>query len=269
MKMKVCLIGCGSIGTVLAEHIDKDDSFDLAYVLDEDDDAAAKLLRKIKSRPKKIRTVAEMENADLVIEAASQECVRESARAILEKADIMIMSVGAFSDMELFESVKSTAEKHGRKVYIPSGAIPGLDGIRAAAVEGLRKVTLVSRKHPRNLKGSPGAAMFRIGMDAITRPTTVYEGSAEEGAKLFPKSINVSVALSLAGLGVKKTGVKVIADPFVKRNVHEIHAEGKFGSMTLRTENLPSPGNRKTSYLAALSAIATLKKISENVQIGT
>jgi aspartate dehydrogenase len=269
MALKVGLIGCGSIGTVIAKFLDSDKNFELAYILDDDMDKCKRLSSGLKGPPASVIRVQDMEGVDLIIEAASQECVGERMFSALEKADVMIMSVGAFSDSGLFERIKAKAEKHKRKVYIPSGAIPGLDGIKAAAVNGLKKVALVSRKPPKNLHGSPGAAKFRIGMDAITKPTVIYEGSAEEAAQLFPRSINVSVALSLAGLGVKKTAVKVVADPFVKRNVHEIHAEGKFGMMTLRTENLPSPGNKKTSYLAALSAIATLKRIRESMQIGT
>lgn len=267
--IRVCLIGCGNIGTVLAKHIDNDKNFSLSCVLDSDDDNMKKLVELLQNKPRMIKTTTEIEDVGLVIEAASQDFVRDSALSLLEKADIMIMSVGAFSDKELFDQIKAKAEKHDRKVYIPSGAIPGLDGIKAAAMGKLKKVTLITRKLPERFAGSPGAARFYIGMNAIRKPMVIYEGDAKEAASLFPRNINVSISLALAGLGVEKTRVKVIADPFAKTNVHEIVAEGDFGTMTLRTENLPSPGNKRTSYLAALSAIATLKKISENVQIGT
>lgn len=269
MVINVTLIGCGNIGTVLARHIDNDKDFSLSCVLDSDDGNMKKLVELLKNKPRMIKTTAEIEDADLVIEAASQEFVKESALDILEKSDLMVMSVGAFSDKELFDKMKAKAEKHDRKVYIPSGAIPGLDGIKAAAMGKLKKVTLITRKLPEHFAGSPGAARFHIGMDAIRKPMVIYEGDAREAASLFPRNINVSISLALAGLGVEKTRAKVIADPFAKTNVHEIVAEGDFGTMTLRTENLPSPGNSKTSYLAALSAIATLKKIRESVQIGT
>jgi len=269
MPMKVGLMGCGAIGTVIARYIATDSSFELAYLLDNDMDRCGALSNELKSRPACVIRVQDMESVDLIIEAASQDCVRERIPGAIEKADVMVMSVGAFSDTELFESIKKKARESGHKVFIPSGAIAGLDGIKAANIEGLKKVTLVSRKPPKNLKGSPGAAKFHIGMDAIAKPMVIYEGDAAEASRLFPKSINVAVSLSLAGIGPEKTSVKVIADPFIKSNIHEITAEGKFGKMTLRTENLPSPGNMRTSYLAALSAIATLKKINESVQVGT
>lgn len=97
----------------------------------------------------------------------------------------------------------------------------------------------------------------------------IFEGNAKEAAEGFPRNINVAASLSLAGIGVEKTMVRIIADPFSDRNVHEIEAEGRFGRMTARTENLPSPKNKKTSYLAALSAIATLDRIRRNVIVGT
>jgi aspartate dehydrogenase len=267
--IKVGLIGCGSIGSVLAKYINSDKNFRLLYVLDVERRKCRDVLKKIKSKPRIVKTVSEMADADLIIEAASQECVKDYGLKILDHSDLMVMSVGAFSDTDSFEKMKRKAEENGRHVYIPSGAIPGLDGIKAAGMAELEKVTLTTRKPPKSLEGAPWVVEKDISLKSIRKPMVIFEGRAKEAARWFPKSVNVSIALSLAGIGVEKTKVRVMADPFTDRNVHEIEAEGKFGNMTLRTENFPSPGNRKTSYLAALSAIATLKKLSENIQIGT
>lgn len=97
----------------------------------------------------------------------------------------------------------------------------------------------------------------------------MYEGPAREAVRKFPANVNVAATLSLAGIGLDKTKVKIVADPEVKNNIHEISVQGDFGELKTRVENVPSPQNPKTSYLAALSAIATLKKITDGVEIGT
>jgi aspartate dehydrogenase len=80
--------------------------------------------------------------------------------------------------------------------------------------------------------------------------------------------VNVAIALSLAGVGSDKTRVRIIADPFVNVNVHEVRARGDFGELNFRTENHPAPDNPRTSLLAALSALATLRKITSPIKIG-
>ena len=133
----------------------------------------------------------------------------------------------------------------------------------------LDSLTLVTTKHPRSLKGAKFFETSNINLDSIKKQTTVFEGNAAEAVKLFPANINVSVALSLAGFGLDKTIVTIIADPSLKINIHEIVVDGEFGHMISRTENVPSPVNPKTSYLAALSAVATFKRIIDPIKIGT
>ncbi len=265
----VCLVGCGSIGTIIAEYLDSDSAFDLSYLLDSDASAAKKLSGKLKSGPIIIRELAEMDDVDLVIEAASQDFVRQNGKAVLGKSDIMVLSVGALADEKLLGDMKKTAEENGKSIYIPSGAIPGLDGIKAASIEGLENVLLTTRKPPESFEDSSYVKKKGIEIKSIKEPMTIFEGSAEEAALMFPRNVNVSIALSLAGIGAEKTRVRVIADPSVERNVHEIEANGDFGKMELRTENLPSPKNPRTSYLAALSAIAMLKGMTGSIQVGT
>lgn len=269
MVLKVGLIGCGAIGTELAQFMNSDKNFELTYVMDDRMDACEKLSADLRPEPRTVIRAMDMEDADLIIEAASQECVRNRMPAALEHANVMIMSVGAFSDTQFFNEFKEKAEKHDRRIYIPSGAIAGLDGLKAAVHGGLKSVTLIIRKHPSSLKGSPWVIKNDIALGAIRKPTVIFEGSAKHAAGAFPKNINVSISLALAGVGPEHTTVKVIADPFAVRNTHEVDATGKFGTMNIRLENNPSPYNKKTSRLAALSAVATLKKIVESVQIGT
>ncbi len=267
--VKIGLIGCGAIGTVIAKYIETDGNFELSYLLDDEMEKCQSLSRQLKGKPACVIRVQDMEGADLIIEAASQECVRERVPGALEKADVMIMSVGAFSDDELFGKIKKKAAEHKRRIYIPSGAIAGLDGLKAAAQAGLTSVTLTTRKPIKALENAPWVIKNDIALHSIRKPTVIFEGSAKQAAEWFPSNVNVAVTLSLAGIGTEQTRVKIIADPFLEKNQHEIFAEGKFGTMTVKLENNPLPKNRKTSQLAALSAIATLKRIAENVQIGT
>ena len=179
------------------------------------------------------------------------------------------MSVGALVNSKLTNDIKNFAYNAGRKVYIPSGAIAGLDGLKSAAVDRVDEVTLTTRKPPKGLKDISYIEQSGINIDALSKPKTVYEGSAIEACKLFLANVNVAAALSLAGIGSQKTKVRIVADPTIRRNIHEIRVKGKFGEFTVRIENVPFAKNPKTSYLAALSAVATLRKVTQHMLIGT
>ncbi len=154
-------------------------------------------------------------------------------------------------------------------MFLPSGAIVGLDGVKAAAAAGLDRVTITSTKPPRALEGAPFVVEHDLDLISIKEATQIYEGPAVEAVRLFPKNVNVAAALSLAGVGLQRTRVRVVVDPNASRNIHEIHAEGAFGRLVTRVENVPSPENPKTSWLAALSAFRKLREITETVSLGT
>jgi aspartate dehydrogenase len=180
----------------------------------------------------------------------------------------MIMSVGALADVELYRSIRRMASEHGSKVYLPSGAISGLDGLKSASSGSIKSVTLTTTKSPESLEGAPFIREKKIDLKGLKGPTTIFEGSAAEAVRAFPANVNVAATLCLAARE-GNVRVRIIADPNIKVNRHEIVAEGDFGQMTTRVENVPSPKNPKTSYLAALSAIATLRSIVEPIKIGT
>jgi len=210
------------------------------------------------------------EKIQLVIEAASQDAVRQYAVKTLYKGkDLMIMSTGALLDDDLFKEISKIAKEKGKKVYLPSGAIVGLDNIKAAAVRFVDEVMLVTRKPPRSFEGAPLVEERGIDLSKLDNPLLLFEGSAREAVKLFPKNVNVSASLSLAVIGPDRTKVRIIADPQAENITHEIHVRGEFGEIMTRTVNRPFPDNPKTSYIAALSAIATLRKISGNIIVGT
>jgi aspartate dehydrogenase len=238
-------------------------------VFDSEKKKCDSLLKEVRNKPKAVKGPDAMEGADLVIEAASQDAVREYATGILDRSDIMIMSVGALADDKLWKDLLKKAEANGHRIYVPSGSIAGLDAVKSAAAGKIEEVTITTRKPPKALADSNWVREKDISMATIKKPTVIFEGSAREAARWFPKNVNVSVSLSLAGIGPEKTKVRVMADPFSDRNVHEIEVKGSFGRMTTVTENRPSPKNPRTSRLAALSAVATLKKIRGNAFIGT
>ncbi|MEM3873770.1 MAG: aspartate dehydrogenase [Candidatus Bathyarchaeia archaeon] len=273
MPLGVGLIGCGAIGTVLAQAIDKRQAGDtcLRIVFDRNLERAKNLAQRLKSKPgvaKSFRELLECHGVNLVVEAASQEAVRAYAVDVLKSGkDLMIMSVGALVDSELLSEISRTAKEGGRKVYIPSGAIAGLDGLKASAIGKIESVTLTTRKPVESLVDNP--YFMRKTGGRVEKPTLIYEGSAAEACKLFPANVNVAATLSLAGMGAEKTIVRVVADPTVSQNIHEIEVRGEFGELRVHVENVPSAENPKTSFLAALSAIATLKKLTEPLVIGT
>jgi len=240
------LIGCGSIGTVIAKAIDDGTAgkIELTTVYDIILEKAEHLVKVLKKKPIIAKTPDEIlnnEKIQIVIEAASQEAVRQySVEALSRNKDLM-----------------------------PSGAIVGLDNIKAASLRHIDEITLVTRKPPSSFAGAPLVEKKKIDLRALNEPVVLFEGPARQAVKMFPKNVNVSASLSLAGIGPDRTKVRIIADPNVKVISHEIHVKGDFGELNTKTVNKPFPKNPKTSYIAALSAIATLKKISGSIVIGT
>jgi len=275
MAVRVGLIGCGAIGKAIALAIDKGEAGDteLVIVYDIVRERAVRLASSLSKKPAaadSYRDVTRSPKVNLVIEAASQQAVRECVPdALANGKDVMILSVGALSDPGLLERLRRIARERGRRILVPSGAIAGIDGVKAAAIGGIEEVVLVTRKPPRALADSPYVAEKGIRLEAISEPTVLYEGPAEDAIRKFPRNVNVAMTLSLAGIGPQRTIVRVVADPTVDRNVHEIRVRGRFGELTVVARNVPSPTNPRTSYLAALSAIRMLKNLSEPILVGT
>ncbi len=270
---RIGILGCGAIGTEIALAIDSGKvPAQLTHIYDFSKIAATELANKLQNKPTITDNVSLLAAAplDLVVEAASQDAVRDNALSILQnRKDLMIMSVGALLDESIFEIILDGCKDFKKQVYLPSGAIIGLDGIRSAKDE-IESAVLVTTKNPKALQGAKFFETSTINLDSIKKAITIYEGSAQDAVKLFPANINVAAILSLAGIGGKKTMVKIIADPFTNKNIHEIQVEGKFGKFSVKVENVPSQSNPKTSRLAILSAIECLGKIcGNNIQIGT
>jgi len=270
MPLKIGLVGCGAIGTEIAKALDNGEiDANLVAVCDHNPATAIALIDSLRAKPIKAKLDELVTLSDLVVEAASQKAVPAIAIAALEKGkSLMIMSVGALVDQELYRKLKNLAKEHDSRVYIPSGAISGLDGLKSASIGTIRKVTLTTTKNPKGLEGAPYILEKKIDLGALTGATVIFEGTAAEAVKAFPANVNVAATICLAARE-GEVRVKIIADPDIQVNRHEIVAEGDFGQIYTKVENVPFPRNPKTSYLAALSAIATLRSIVEPLKIGT
>jgi aspartate dehydrogenase len=275
-KKTVGLMGCGTIGTHLALAIDSGTvaNASLNSLFDVAESSALNLKTRLKSDPPVYHNFDEFisSKADIIIEAASQEAVKHFGRRIIESGkDLMVMSVGALADTPfLQELLKLASIKNGySRIYVPSGAIAGLDAIRSVR-HIADSITLTTRKSPKALAGAPFFTTRNLSPDDIIKVTQVYEGPAAEAVKLFPANVNVAAVLALAGIGVEKTTVRIVADPQTTTNQHEIVAIGKFGEIKISVNNVTAPGNPKTSFLAVLSAIECLRSICEDgIRIGS
>ena len=261
MRRGVALIGCGAIGSVIAKAIDDGlVEAELLYVMDADASRAARLAASLKSQKPAIAAsveeIARDPRVEVVVEAASQEAVLQYAGVLLAVGkELVVLSVGAL----LRPEARQLLAEHGGRVHVPSGALGGLDALRALALAGVESVELVSRKHPSKLADEPYVKERGLRLEGLREPLVVFEGTAEEAVKAFPRTLNVAAALALAsGAPVK---VKVVADPNAHRNVHEFEARSKAGTLRVRVENVPHPDNPKTSYLAALSAVELLREL--------
>jgi aspartate dehydrogenase len=271
--MRVGLIGCGAIGKILVNAIrdKKAGKSVLVAVFDQDFKIVNSLFNeKWKLRPYIAKNIDDFlqQKMDVVIEAASQRAVYDYGEKILDsKKDLMILSAGALLDGDFRKKLVKAAERNGKKIYVPTGAIAGLDAVKAARMAKIGLVKLTTTKNPRGYERAPFVVERKIDLSKIGGPTTVYEGPAREAVKNFPANVNVAASLSLAA--GKDATVAIVADPSTEKNIHEVEVEGEFGKLMVKVENVVCPDNPKTSYLAALSAIALLKKLSEPLIVGT
>lgn len=254
--MKVGILGCGAIANIITNFAAEGKlGVDLNFFYDRDMERAENLASQVDGTV--VLAIEDMlDQVDLVIETASPQAVVEIVPQILERGkDVIVMSVGALMDPVLRDQLENIAKENNSRIYAPSGAIVGLDGIKAASIGKIREVSLITRKPPKSL-----------GITA-QKEKVLYEGTAKDAVLKFPMNINVAAALSIA-CG-KEVNVKIIADPTVDRNSHEVHVVGDFGELKTTTENMRCAINPKTSVLAAYSAIKLLKSLNEHLRIGT
>lgn len=268
-KIKVGIIGCGTIGTELAAACQTRlyKTMSLIGICDTDNDKALILQKKLKNKVPVLKPDELIKKIDLIIETASAKISADILKkAVSREKDILIMSIGGLLGNE---DLLKMAAKAGINVYLPSGAICGLDGLKSASVGRIDSVTLTTRKPPKGLEGAPYLVKNNINLAAIRGETVIFDGNAKDAVTGFPQNVNVCAVLSLAGIGAENTRVKIVTSPDYTKNIHEVEIEGESGRISTKTENVPSKINPKTSRLAVFSAIATLEGIAKNIRIGT
>ncbi|RJO64079.1 MAG: aspartate dehydrogenase [Candidatus Omnitrophota bacterium] len=269
--IKIGIVGCGAIGSSLARSIvgDFKHKAALAACYDSDPQKSKNLACTLHKHSLVAKSLGELiRKSDLLIEATCMAASFSIAqKAIRAKKDIIVLSVGGLLTHAVQLSILLT--KHKSRVYLPSGAICGIDGLKAAACGRITKVTLTTTKHPLSLKGAPYFKKRKIDLGRITKERLVFQGSALEAIEAFPQNINVAAVLSMAGLGPQKTQVRIIASPRSLKNVHEVRIESDAATICTRTENVLHPKNPKTSFLAVVSALSVLKQIVSGLKIGT
>ena len=255
--LQIGIAGCGTIGTGIARAIEAGRIPAALSGLHNRTPARAEALAGLLSPSPPVLDLLRLVRAsDLVVEAATGASLEEIVPVCLrERKDVFVISVGGLlGHEEWFRE----AETRGCNILITSGAIAGLDGVRGAAVGRVESVTLTTRKPPRGLAGAPYVVENKIDLEALMEETLIFQGTAREACRAFPSNVNVSAALSLAGIGPDRTHVRVIAVPGGTFNQHRIEVAGEFGRLAVEIENVPSATNPRTGLLSIYSSIAML-----------
>jgi aspartate dehydrogenase len=203
---------------------------------------------------------------DAVAECAGHEAVRAHGQRVLEGgADFLVTSVGAFTDAALFDRLLAAAKANKRRLILPSAGIGALDILSSAAVGGLDQVTVTVRKDPSAWKGTVAETL--VDLDALKEPHTVFDGPVREGARLYPQNVNISAAAAIAGVGLDRTRVVIVADPTITTHVVELEASGAFGRFSFSEDVAVSEENRKTGKLVAMAMIKSVRQLASTLVV--
>lgn len=265
MSLRVALAGVGAVGAVVGRILADAPDFDVTAIAVRDEGKARAQLPGFSGQfttPDDLHT-----HADVVVEALPAALFRSVAEPTLRAGKTFLpLSIGQLlTHWDLVEG----AGAHGGRIIAPTGALLGLDAVRAAAEGTIESVTMKTRKPPGGLAGAPYLKTHGIRIEGISEPTCVYAGSVREAAAGFPANLNVAAALSLAGIGPDATRLEVWADPSVTRNIHTIEVEADSARFAMTIENVPSEENPRTGKITALSTVAALRSLNTPVRIGS
>lgn len=261
------IVGCGAIGRALLKAVEAGKlAVSVAAVTSRTEKSARAFLSTLRDPPPYLDRAHLIVNSDLIIEAAGGAVVPGLAGEVFAAGkDLMVISVGALLD---HPEIIGKSRESGCRLLVPSGAIAGLDGIKSACAGQVSHVTITTRKPPEGLEGAPYLVEHKISLAGLSEEREVFSGTAREACRGFPANVNVSAAVSLAGLGPDRTRIRILAVPGLKRNCHDIEVEGEFGRLVVHIENVPSE-NPRTGRLTALSIIRSVQDAADSVRIGT
>jgi aspartate dehydrogenase len=268
VEKTVAIAGLGAIGLELARALDAGvEGLRLTAVAARDTAKAEANLAGFRNRPKIVPLAALADEAEIVVEAAPAAVFEEIARPAIARGRIFVpSSVGALLPrMHLVEE----ARRSGARIIVPTGALLGLDAVRAAAEGNVESVTIETRKPPRGLEGAPYLVEHGLDMGKVTGPTLIFKGNAFDAARGFPANVNVAAALGLAGIGPERTMVEIWAVPGLTRNTHTIRVEAETARLTMTVENVPSESNPRTGKLTPLSLLACLRGLVSTLKVGS
>ncbi|MET4697115.1 aspartate dehydrogenase [Constrictibacter sp. MBR-5] len=267
-SLTVGIGGLGAIGRQVAAAIDAGvEGLELVAVSARDLEGARAKVAGFARPPKVVRLGELGALADIVVECAPAAVFEEVAEPAIRAGRIFVpSSVGALLPrMHLVDLARET----GARIVVPTGALLGLDAVRAVAEGTIHSVRMVTRKPPGGLSGAPHLVENGISVEGLTEPKKVFEGTAREGARGFPANVNVAAALSLAGIGPDRTTLEIWADPALDRNTHRIEVDADSARFTLEIANVPSEENPRTGKNTGLSVIAALRGLTSTLKVGT
>ncbi len=266
--LRIAVAGLGAIGWPVAQRLDRGMGGVRLVAVSARDRAKAEVKVGGLNVPVPVMPAGALaEVADVVVECLPAAVFREVAVPTLEAGRVLVtLSVGALLD---HEDLIELARCNDARILVPSGALVGLDAVRAAAYGKIQEVTMVTRKPPAGLEGAPHLVERGLDVAAIDVPTLVFEGTAREAARGFPANVNVAAALALAGVGPDRTTVEIWADPTVDRNTHTITVDADSTRFTMTIEGVPSEENPRTGKLTPLSVLACLQGLVAPLRVGT
>lgn len=266
--MKVGIAGFGTIGARVGRALDEGlDGLTLEAVSGRDADKTRAAVAQLR-RPVDVVTPDELaRRCDIIVECVPTAAFQSIAIPAL-KAGRTLLTVSAAALLRHPEIV-DLAKQNGAQIVLATGALLGLDAVRAAAKGTIHSVTMITRKPPKSLTGAPHLVENKIDIDNLAAPLMVFEGTAREGAKGFPANVNVAAALGLAGIGPDRTQLQIWADPALSRNTHTIKVDADSARFEMTIENVPSPEKPGTGKITALSVIAALEGLRAPLKVGT
>lgn len=267
--LKLGIAGLGAIGMALARAVDEGrvPGIRFAAACVRDRGKAERALRDFRTQADLVDPAALSEATDVIVECLPPGLFATVAEPAIERGRVfMPLSIGRLIDhMHLVDRAAQT----GARIVVPTGALLGLDAVRAAAEGTIASVKIVTRKPPGGLAGAPLLVQQGISVEGLEKPVRVFEGSARQAIAGFPANVNVAVALSLAGVGPDQTRCEIWADPGVTRNTHTIIVKSDSSDLTMTIENIPTEENPRTGRITALSALAALRRLTAPLVVGT
>lgn len=266
--IKVGIAGFGTIGRVVARHIEASElPLRLAAVSAGDRGRAEAAMAQLRTPIPILDTAALVAASDVIVDSAPIAAFRDIAETTLRAGKTLVTVSGA-ALMQWPEAV-DLARAHNGRIILATGALLGLDAVRAAAIGTIHSVTMVTRKPVKSLVKAEHVVRNKIDLSGLTAPLKIFEGSAREGAIAFPANVNVAAALGMAGVGPDRTRLEIWADPMLERNTHRIVVDADSARLELAIENVPTDENPGTGRITALSLVAALQDLVSPIRIGT